>query len=285
MPNKMKGRSGVLPLLPFLIFVTIFLLVPTITLFVRASRRIEGGTKPAMMEAMSNELRGSFVYSAKLSVVSALSGAAIGFLFAVAVTRIDRPRWLRTWVTGFSGVAANLGGIPLAFAFIATLGVQGLVTRILYHWGVDIYDSGFTIASFWGIVVVYLYFQIPLMVLVMLPAIDGLKPTWSEACANVGGSRSHYWRFIGLPILFPPILGGFLLLFANAFSAYATAFALSSGASKLVPVQIRFFLQGETITGRGNLGYALAGWMVIILIFVLGSYLALRRRTEKWKRG
>lgn len=280
---KTTGRGGFVPLLPFFAFVGTFLGVPTFALFARASRSVEGSSTPAMLEAIQGQFRGSFLYSAKVSAVSAVLGVLVGTLFALAVTRISRPRWFRNVVTGFSGVAANLGGIPLAFAFIATLGTQGLVTRILFHWGVDLYGHGFTITGFWGIVTVYLYFQIPLMFLVIVPSIDGLRPTWAEACANLGGNRRQYWRRIGIPLLAPSLMGGGLLLFANAFSAYATAYALSSGGSKLVPVQIRFFLQGNTITGKGNLGYALAAWMIIILTVIMGGYLVLRRRAELWR--
>lgn len=275
--------SLVLPILPYFTFVGLFLLVPTVVLFTKAFRPVTGSTTSAMVEAMNASNRSSFMFSLKLSLYSAILGAIIGFLFALAASRIERPRRLRNLVTGFSGVAANLGGIPLAFAFIASLGAQGLFTRILYHNGIDLYGAGFKIYDFWGIVVVYLYFQIPLMLLVMLPAIDGLRPTWREAAINIGASPFQYWRRVGLPILTPSLLGGTLLLFANAFSAYATAYALSSGGSRLVPVQIRFYLQGNTITGKGNLGYALAAWMVLILLFVMTGYLLLRRRAERWR--
>jgi len=123
------------------------------------------------------------------------------------------------------------------------------------------------------------------MLLVMMPAIEGLRPTWREAATNMGASRWQYWRRVGLPILSPSLMGGTLLLFANAFSAYATAYALSSGGSRLVPVQIRFYLQGNTITGKGNLGYALAAWMVLILLFVMSGYLILRHRAERWRKA
>ena len=277
------SASVILPLVPYFTFVALFLLVPTVVLFTKAFRPVTGSTTSAMVEAMNASNRSSFMFSLKLSLYSAVLGAIIGFLFALAASRIERPRRLRNLVTGFSGVAANLGGIPLAFAFIASLGAQGLFTRIMYHYGVDLYGAGFKIYDFWGIVVVYLYFQIPLMLLVMLPAIDGLRPTWREAAINIGASPFQYWRRVGLPILTPSLLGGTLLLFANAFSAYATAYALSSGGSRLVPVQIRFYLQGNTITGKGNLGYALAAWMVLILLFVMTGYLLLRRRAERWR--
>ncbi len=187
-------------------------------------------------------------------------------------------------MVGYSAVAANQGGIPLAFAFIASLGMQGLYTRVLSEFGINLTDMGFKISGFAGIVLVYLYFQIPLMTLVMLPAVDGLKVTLKEAAANLGASPRQYWRRVGVPLLSPSLLGGFLLLFANAFSAYATAFALSSGGTRLVSVQIRFFLQGNTITGKSNLGYALAAWMIIVMIVAMSGFLALRRVSEKWRR-
>ncbi|MEI8024571.1 MAG: ABC transporter permease subunit, partial [Actinomycetota bacterium] len=193
-------------------------------------------------------------------------------------------RGLRNWMVGYSAVAANLGGIPLAFAFIASLGMQGLYTKILSVFGINLSAMGFKISDFSGIVLVYLYFQIPLMTLLMLPAIDGLKVTLREAAANLGASQRQYWTNIGLPLLTPSLLGGFLLLFANAFSAYATAFALSSGGTRLVSVQIRFYLQGNTITGKSNLGYALAAWMIIVMTLAMSGYLLLRRVSEKWQR-
>jgi len=123
-----------------------------------------------------------------------------------------------------------------------------------------------------------------LMTLVMLPAVDGLKSTLREAAANLGASSRQYWKSVGIPLLTPSLLGGFLLLFANAFSAYATAYALSSRGSRLVSVQIRFYLQGNTITGKSNLGYALAAWMIIVMVVAMSGYLGLRRVSERWRR-
>lgn len=237
-----------------------------------------------MREAVSGTYLDSFVYTVKLSALSAFLGAVLGALLTAAVVRVERPTWARQAVSSFAGVAANLGGIPLAFAFLAALGTQGLVTKMLGWFGIDLIGAGFSISNFAGITVVYLYFQLPLMFLVSLPAFEGLKPTWREAAANLGASPARYWWNVGLPILTPALLGGFLLLFANAFSAYATAYALSSGGAKLIPVQIRFFLQGNTITGKDNLGYAMAAWMIIIMVCVMGLYLILRRRSEQWQR-
>lgn len=276
--------SGLIGLVPFALFVGIFLVWPAFSLFRLALKPTRDSSVPAMIEAVSGTYLESFVYSVKLSLLSALVGAITGAILTAAVVRVDQPVWLRRAVSSFAGVAANLGGIPLAFAFLAALGTQGLVTKVLEWFGVDIIDHGFSISNFAGITTVYLYFQIPLMFLVTLPAFEGLRPIWREAAANLGASPFHYWRCIAFPIVTPALLGGFLLLFANAFSAYATAYALSSGGSKLVPVQIRFFLQGNTITGKDNLGYAMSAWMIIIMIVTMGGYLILRRRSERWKR-
>jgi len=273
-----------LGILPFVIFVGIFLIWPSVSVFRSALQSVDGAEKPAFLEAISGQYLKSILFSVRLSAITALIGMIIGTLVALAIVSLDQMRGLRNWMVGYSAVAANLGGIPLAFAFIASLGMQGLYTKILSVFGINLSAMGFKISDFSGIVLVYLYFQIPLMTLLMLPAIDGLKVTLREAAANLGASQRQYWTNIGLPLLTPSLLGGFLLLFANAFSAYATAFALSSGGTRLVSVQIRFYLQGNTITGKSNLGYALAAWMIIVMTLAMSGYLLLRRVSEKWQR-
>ena len=278
-----RSIRGWLPIAPFIGFVAVFLLMPAVVVFQRALGRVDGPKAP-MVEAITGQYRKSFIFSMQLSAITATLGVIIGTMVASSIVRLGHRRGLRNAFTGYSAVAANLGGIPLAFAFLAALGMQGLITKLLKTTGVDLIGMGFRISDFWGIVVVYLYFQIPLMTLIMLPALDGLKPTWREAAANLGARDRQYWRFVALPLLLPSIIAGFLLLFANAFSAYATAYALSSGSSKLVPVQIRFFLQGNTITGKENLGYALAAWMIIIMTVSMTGFIMLRRRAERWRR-
>ena len=273
-----------LGVLPFAMFVGAFLLWPSFSVFRSALQPVEGSTKPAMLEAISGQYLSSILFSMRMSAITAMLGMVIGTLVAIAIVSLDRMRGLRNLMVGYSAVAANLGGIPLAFAFVASLGMQGLYTKMLSVIGINLSDMGFKISDFSGIVIVYLYFQIPLMTLVMLPAVDGLKSTLREAASNLGASSRQYWKSIGIPLLSPSLLGGFLLLFANAFSAYATAYALSAGGSRLVSVQIRFYLQGNTITGKSNLGYALAAWMIIVMVVAMSGYLGLRRVSERWRR-
>jgi putative spermidine/putrescine transport system permease protein len=277
--RALRLRNGVVPwlgLVPFFVFLGLFLVVPTIAVFGKAF------SGSAMRDAVRGQFRHYFWESIKLSAVSALLGGLIGIVLALVVVRMQRPRWLRSVVSAFAGVAANMGGIILAFMFITSLGVQGLATKILKAAGITL--AADFITSFWGLVIVYLFFQIPLMFLVMLPAADGLKPAWREAVSNLGGTSMTYWRRVGIPVLTPAALGGLLLLFANAFAAYATAVALTTQSAQLVSVQIRFYLQGNLITGQENVGYALAAWMILIMLVTIALYLLLRRRSERWQR-
>ena len=174
--------------------------------------------------------------------------------------------------------------MPLAFAFVAALGTQGVVTKALAGVGIDLVDAGFSLSSLAGMTIVYLYFQIPLMFLVVMPAVAGLRDTWREAATLMGASPWRYWRTVALPVLMPSALGGMFLLFVNAFSAYATAYVLSS-SGQLVPLQIRFVLQGNVITGEQDLGYALVTWTVLLMLTGVGLMTLAQRRAARWARG
>lgn len=272
-----------LGLMPFLAFLVLFLIVPAISVFSQALRGADGAFGFASMgEAFSGQNLDAFWFSIKFSAGAAAVGTTLGTLLAYVAASISRPRWLRNAVTAFSGVAANMGGLPLAFAFLSLLGRQGLGTKLLSGLGVDLYAGDFGLGQVTGLVTVYSYFNIPLMLLVILPAIDGLKPSWKEACSSLGGNGLTYWRRVGLPILTPSILGGFILLFANSFSAYATAAQLTDN-SKIVPLRIGFFLGGDVSVGEDAVGYALAAWMIVIMAIAMIFYWALRRRAERWQ--
>lgn len=273
-----------LGLVPFFAFLTLFLLVPAASVFVKAVTAPDGGLDfGALKDAFTGQNRNAFKFSVLLSFWSAVVGVVFGTLLAYAIATARRPRWLRTLATAFSGVAANLGGVPLAFMFIALLGRQGLLTKILDGaFGFDLYGTSFALDSTIGIVTVYSYFNIPLMVLVTLPAIDGLQVSWREASANLGATTFTYWRRVGLPVLAPSMLGGFLLIFANSFSAYATIQAMTQ-RSAFVPLRIRFYLQGDVAAGQSQLAYALSAWMVIIMAVCMALYWVLRKRAERWR--
>lgn len=278
---RTETRSGLLVAAPFLAFVGLFLVYPTITIIVQALAPDGSPDLSPMMRALQGSYRSGFVNSVALSATSALIGGVLGTVLAVVVRYTTRPRWVRPTLDSWSAVASQLGGVPLAFAFIATIGAQGVLTRVLSQIGINLADAGVSVSGFWGLVFVYLYFSIPLMFLVMMPAVNGLRETWREAAAVLGAPAWRYWRSVGIPILTPAVLSGMLLLFVNAFSAYATAYVLNSSA-QLIPLQIRFLLQGNVITGEEDLGYAIVVWVILILLASLTIMTVLQRRTQQW---
>jgi putative spermidine/putrescine transport system permease protein len=282
-PPKTRRSVAWLGLLPFLAFLFLFLIVPAISVFYDALQTKDHGfSLTAMREAMQGQNLEAFKFSVTFSAGAAIVGVVIGTLLAYAAATATRPKWLRNLVTSFSGVAANMGGLPLAFAFLSLLGKQGVFTKILKAAGWNLYGGSFGLGQVPGLITVYSYFNIPLMVLITLPAIDGLKQSWREACANLGGTTLTYWRRIGIPVLTPSLLGGFLLLFANSFSAYATA-AILTDNSKIVPLRLGFFLGGDVSVGEDAVGYSLAAWMIIIMVVCMSLYWIARRRAERWQ--
>jgi putative spermidine/putrescine transport system permease protein len=271
---------------PFLVYVTVFLLYPT--LIVVAGAFTDDRNRPTVttLRILTDGvyLR-AFARSIELSAVTAAVGAVLGALLAWAVWSGARDGPLRRAVTAAAGVLAQFGGVTLAFAFIATIGLSGLVTVFMRdHLGVDVFTGGVWLFDMPGLMLVYTYFQIPLMVLVFLPALDGLRPQWREAVESLGGSGWEYWRHVAGPVLLPAFLGAALLLFANAFSAYATAAALVSQGSPIVPLKIRGFLTSEVILGQQNLGKALGFGMIVVVAVVMALYALLQRRAARWLR-
>ncbi len=278
---RRENRLGLFVVLPFAAFVGLFLVYPTIVVLYKSVMPHGSFSTDALVRAVSGTYRTGFINSIALSGWSALIGGVVGLLLALTIKSLDRPRWLHPTLDSWSAVASQLGGVGLAFAFIATIGAQGIITKVFMNFGIDLSDFGVSTTGFWGLVVVYLYFQIPLMFLVMMPAVNGLKASWREAAAIMGASPARYWRTVGIPILAPATLGGVLLLFVNSFTAYATAYVLNASGA-LVPLQIRFLLQGNVITGQEDLGNAIVAWVIALLLTSLVLMTVLQRRTLKW---
>lgn len=267
---------------PFLIFSVMFLIVPTLFLVGSAFVGADGQfTLKNIVDLGAPQILSSFWISIRISAASAVLGAAIGLVIALAVIRGRLPSAIRSTVLTFSGVASNFAGIPLAFAFLATLGRLGLVTVLLRFFGFDLYRAGFNLLSFWGLTITYLYFQIPLMILIIAPAIDGLKREWSEAASTLGATTWQFWRFVGLPVLWPNLLGTLSLLFANAFGAIATAYALTGSSLNIVPILLYAQIRGDVLHNPG-LGAALALGMIVITALANIIYLVIRARAERW---
>lgn len=268
--------------LPFLVYTGLFLLVPTLVVVVGAFLDVDGRLTSANLSAFTEEfVITSFVNSVVLSAESAVLGALLGAVVAYAIATGHPDGGLRRFFVAASGMLAQSGGVTLAFGFIATVGGQGLLTLLLADLGLDIISPNL-LFGLNGLVLVYAYFQIPLMVLVFLPALDGVRPQWREATESLGGTSWHYWRHVAVPILTPPFLGALLLLFANAFSAYATTAALISQGSIIAPLQIRVALTSETIAGQENVGKAIALGMIVVVGVVMGLYSLVERRSARW---
>jgi putative spermidine/putrescine transport system permease protein len=284
MAGLSRRRIGAsLGLVPFFAYVGIFLFIPTIVILVDAFTNNGQPSVEAFREIFNSTDLHVLWRTIELSVITALIGAVAGALVAYAVVIGNPNGLLRRAVTALCGVLAQFGGVTLAFAFIATVGSSGIITYYLQqHASTDI--SGTWLYNLPGLVLVYTYFQIPLMVIVFLPALDGLRPQWREAAENLGASTWQFWRHIGIPLMFPSFLGSTLLLFTNAFSAYATAAALISQGAKIVPLQIRAALNSEVVVGQQNISYALAMEMVVIVAIAMTGYAFLQRRTSGWLR-
>lgn len=280
-PSSLLNWLGVLP---FFFFIFLFVFLPSFSLVSGSFQDRQGNfTFQNYLDLFSPSILSAYWVTIRISLASAIGGGILGFFMAYAVTLGGLPKGLRNALLTFSGVASNFAGVPLAFAFIATLGRTGMVTVLLKMAGIDLYDRGFSLYSFWGLTLTYLYFQFPLMILIITPALDGLKREWREAAENLGASSWTYWRRVALPVLTPSILGAMILLFGNAFGAYATALSLTGGFINLITILIGSQIKGDVLQNTG-LGYALAIGMVIVMAGAILLYYLLRRRSERWLR-
>lgn len=279
------GRgTGVLPLLPFFIFTGFFLIWPVIAVTLRSFHGNKNEWTLANYRPIlkSGPYLHAFVVSLKLSIVTSIIGSILGAFFAYVIVKYAHGKFGAV-IDSVSAVFANSGGVPLAFMFVAAFGTEGIVTTVLKSFGWDIYAGHFTIFSFTGVVMVYSFFQVPLMVLVFKPAIAGMRREWEEASINLGASPATYWRRVGIPILTPSFIGAFFLLFAGGFSAYATARALTVGTVPLVPIIIGTLVDGNVISDQANLGDALAVGMIVVATIAMAGYIATQRKAAKWR--
>jgi putative spermidine/putrescine transport system permease protein len=273
-------------LLPFVAYVGYFLAFPLVKIIIGAFQSPTTGafTTSNVDTAVHGVYLEGFRQAITLSLIAAVIPGVVGMLIAYAIFTAKRASFPRQIVITASGVFANFGGVPLAFVFIASVGSSALVTTWLNDIGINIYNLGFSISNVTGMELVYSYFQIPLMVLIILPALEGLRPAWREAAENLGARSWQFWRYVGGPVLMPSFLSCLTILFGSAFAAYATAEALTSGSIALTSIQIGNLVSGNVIANGTNLGEALAFGMVIIIAILMACYLLLQRRASKWLR-
>jgi len=283
--RKVHQFFNYLGVLPFLAYVAVFLFWPTYVVAVGAFQDHTGAsTLENIRQAFTGNNLQTIWRDVYLSVGTALAGAILGGLLTWAIAEGKRDGVFRRTALAVSGVLAQFGGVMLAFAFLATWGFTGLVTKLLQvAFDVSPYSFSTWIYTMFGLGVVYTFFQIPLMVLIFLPALDGLQPQWREASDNLGGGTWAYWRYVAGPILLPAFVGSWLLLFVNSFAAYATAAALISQGNPIVPLKIRTYLTSEVGGANAGMANALALAMVVVVIVVMTVYALVQRRAARWQ--
>jgi putative spermidine/putrescine transport system permease protein len=285
--QRRNRLTEALPLLPFLAVVVVFLVIPTVTVIVNAFRddTADGSLSFSRIGALLEPTAlGALGSSVLLSASTAIIGAVLGAVLAWLIVSSPPSSMVRRAVISLCSVLAQFGGVALAFAFLATIGINGVLTAwVQQAFGWNLSGSGW-LYSLAGLILVYTYFQIPLMVIVFLPALEGLREQWREAAVSLGASGWQYFREVVVPLLTPAFLGSALLLFANAFAAYATAAALVSQGSPIVPLLIRSALTSEVVLGQSGFAYALALEMIVVVAAVMAAYNVLVRRSARWLR-
>ena len=280
--NLMKKKTYIylLALVPFLIVAMLYEIVPLITVIVK-SLQPDGGTGFTLenYQSVFSKLlyQKAIINSIKISLTSAVAGIIIAFLGARAAHQ-HQGKLNHVFMTVLNMVS-NFAGIPLAFAYMILLGNAGLVVNIGKELGINALST-YNLYTMNGMSLIYIYFQIPLSTLLLIPAFDGVQKQWKEACTLLGGTPGIFWRKVGIPVLMPSILGTFSVLFANALAAYATIYALMMDNIALLPVQIAGCFTGE-VKIRAGLGGALSVVMMAIMVIMILITNGLSRRFQK----
>lgn len=280
--NLMKKKTYIylLALVPFLIVAMLYEIVPLITVIVK-SFQPDGGTGFTLenYQSVFSKLlyQKAIINSIKICLTSAVAGIIIAFLGARAAHQ-HQGKLNHVFMTVLNMVS-NFAGIPLAFAYMILLGNAGLVVNIGKELGINALST-YNLYTMNGMSLIYIYFQIPLSTLLLIPAFDGVQKQWKEACTLLGGTPGIFWRKVGIPVLMPSILGTFSVLFANALAAYATIYALMMDNIALLPVQIAGCFTGE-VKIRAGLGGALSVVMMAIMVIMILITNGLSRRFQK----
>lgn len=282
-----RNKAPYFGVLPFLLFSGLFLLFPTFSVVSGAFKDNENKFSTAgLTETLKSEVtRGAFMNSLEISLKTSIAGAILGGLFAWALVTGKKNGFFYRVSVALSSVLAQFGGVMLTFAFLATFGFNGVISTLAIKYT----PNSFLADSAWlyetnGLMVLYTFFQIPLMVLVFLPTIENLRPHWREASDSLGGNSAEYWYRVGIPVLTPSFVGATLLLFVNSFSAYATAATLINLSSFLTPLQIASALSSELGTANPTEAKSLSLLMVVVVTITMALYALLRRKVSKWEQ-
>lgn len=250
-------------LAPLALFFYLFQLAPMIWVFINSFIYEDEYSFENYQEIFdSSFMLQGFSNSLWLAIWSSFIGLAIATLLVSSLRRIDSK--IRDGVIAFTNMSSNFSGVPLSFAFIIILGVNGAFTLLLKQYGLI---DDFNLYGQWGLLTLYIYFQIPLGVLLLYPAFDALSDDWQAASALLGAKTWQYWTKIALPVLSPALLGTFIILIANAIGAYASVYALTNGNYNVITVRIASLVSGDLFL-EPNLAAAISVILMAILAFI-----------------
>ena len=278
----MKGKwLAAVVMLPFIVVFGAFQIAPFLWMTLHSfSSEAEGWGIANYLQILTSPFyRQATVFSLQITFWSSIFGLVIALIGSYSLRQLGATR-LRSAVMSFTNMTSNFTGVPLAFAFIILLGTNGCVTLILRHYG---WFGDFSLYSKTGLMVLYTYFQIPLGVLLLYPAFDALSEDWRESAALLGAGKIRYWRYIGLPVLAPALMGTFVILLANALGAYATIFALTSGNFNIIPIRISALVAGD-LDLDPNLASALGMFLVLLMVVITLIHHWMMRRSYTQSR-
>ncbi|SDG53454.1 putative spermidine/putrescine transport system permease protein [Fontibacillus panacisegetis] len=267
---KRRKRWFLLGLVPFVMMIVAFQLAPILSMLTGSISQGDGSgftfgyysrilQSDYYLKAIKNSLL--------ISIFSSVIGIVVGLICAYSITRFS-PK-MRDRLLMLSNMTSNFAGVPLAFAYIILLGSNGVFTLLFKQWGWSVF-ADFNLYSWTGLVLVYVYFQVPLALLLLYPSFYGIREQWKEAASLLGASKWQFWRTIGIPVLTPAVFGTMGILFANGMGAYATAYALVGGNYNLLAVRIGSLVSGDVVN-EPQLGNALA--VILALSTLLAVYL------------
>lgn len=266
MNKSLKGnKMYLIGLLPFFLIAFLFEILPLANIVIESFSKTGGNgfTLEHFVKIFTTRLYQQSIFNSLwISIFSALAGIIIAFLGAKATNAASAKA--RNIFTSVLNITSNFAGVPLAFAFMILLGNVGILTLIGKNYGIS-FLADFDLYTINGLLLTYIYFQIPLATLLMLPIFGGLKKEWREAVGLLGGNSFHYWFKVAIPSLLPSILGTFSVLFANSLVAYGTAYALLSNNIALLPIRISQQYVGEVVQNQ-EFGCALSLVMMALMV-------------------
>ena len=265
MNKSLKGnKMYLIGLLPFFLIAFLFEILPLANIVIESFSKTGGNgfTLEHFVKIFTTRLYQQSIFNSLwISIFSALAGIIIAFLGAKAANAASAK--VRNIFTSVLNITSNFAGVPLAFAFMILLGNVGILTLIGKNYGIS-FLADFDLYTI-NVLLTYIYFQIPLATLLMLPIFGGLKKEWREAVGLLGGNSFHYWFKVAIPSLLPSILGTFSVLFANSLAAYGTAYALLSNNIALLPIRISQQYVGEVVQNQ-EFGCALSLVMMALMV-------------------